>query len=124
MAKQYSEEKKAAVLAALLLGQSVAETAEMYKVPVGTVKSWKSRQGSGTPVAKVATQKREIIGDLLVEYLAENIVTLKAQAIHARDEKWMGRQQGSDFAVLHGVFADKAIRLLEAFAKSAEVESE
>jgi transposase-like protein len=44
MANHYSEEIKAAVMAALLTGQSVSEVAKEYKIPEGTIYSWKSRQ--------------------------------------------------------------------------------
>lgn len=116
MAKSYSDETKAAVLAALLTGQSVASVAREYKIPPGTVKSWKSRQANGETVATVATPKREQIGDLLISYLEENLRTLKAQQVVFADVEWLRKQPASDAAVLHGVLTDKAVRLLEALS--------
>ena len=75
MARRYSDETKAEVMAALLTGQSVSEVAAEYEVPLGTVKSWKSRQ-SGSPVATVATEKSEEIGTLLLGYLRSSLKTL------------------------------------------------
>ena len=115
---RYDEGTKAAVMAALLAGQAVSEIAKQYKVPEPTIRSWKSRQTNGEGVASVATQKRERIGELLVEYLEEGLVTLKAQLKVFRDENWLKSQPASELAVLHGVVADKGIRLLEAISSS------
>jgi transposase-like protein len=123
MGRTYSEETKAAVLAALLTGQSVGEIAKSYRVPAATIRSWNSRQGNGGGVANVATQKKELIGELLVDYLGELLVTLKAQAKFARQIEWLKEQPASEVAVLHGVLADKGIRLLEALADN-EAEGE
>lgn len=58
--KQYSPEVKAAVIAALLSGQSVSSVAEEYNIPKGTVKGWKSRGiNNNTEVAEVATKKKK-----------------------------------------------------------------
>lgn len=117
---KYSEEKKAAVLAALLSGQAVSEVARQYKIPEGTVKSWKSRQLNGESVAVVATEKRQEVGELLLAYLRENLATLRAQVATFRDEKWLMKQNAADVAVLHGVLTDKSIRLLEALSDSSD----
>jgi len=58
VASNYSEETKAAVMSALLSGQSVGKVADDYNIPEGTVKSWKSRQLNGETVATVATEKK------------------------------------------------------------------
>lgn len=124
MARQnYSEETKAAVMAALLTGQSVSEAAKTYRVPEATIRSWKSRQG-GNDVASVATQKRERIGELLVSYLEEGLTTLQEQVRVFRNEEWLKKQGASELAVLHGVIADKQIRLLEALAGDEEESEE
>lgn len=112
---KYSEETRAAVMAALLAGQSINAVAKEYKIPKGTVSSWKNRQG----VVKSATQKREDeIGGLIVGYLHENLKTLRAQAEFFSDTTWLKKQHASDAAVLHGVIADKTIRILEATSAS------
>ena len=114
----YSEETKAAVIAALLAGQAVASVAKEYKIPAGTVKSWKSRQLNGENVATVATEKRQEVGELLLQYLRENLETLRVQAVAFRDRDWLAQQGASESAILHGVLTDKAVRLLEAMSKS------
>ena len=52
---QYSDEVKAAVMAALLAGQGVNEVAAAYSVPTATVRSWKSRAGIRESVAPIVS---------------------------------------------------------------------
>jgi transposase-like protein len=117
--REYSDETKAAVMAALLTGQSIGSIAEEYSIPKSTVKSWKSRQLNGESVATVATEKKAIIGDLLIEYLEANLKALKSQTVVFADETWLKKQTAENLAVLHGVMTDKAVRLLEALSKNA-----
>jgi len=113
MAK-YSDEQKAAVLAALLTGQSVSSIAREYNMPKGTVSAWKNRG-----VTKKATQKRaDDIGELLISYLKSNLATLEKQSGFFGDQDWLRKQNASEAAVLHGVMTDKAVRLLEALSKN------
>jgi transposase-like protein len=123
MARQsYSEETKAAVLAALLTGQAISKVAEEYNIPEGTIKGWKSRQANGNPVVKVVEEKKERIGELLIEYIALSLETLQKQVVTFGDKKWLKEQEASQVAVLHGVIADKTIRLLEALSGPEEDE--
>ena len=109
MAKKYSEEKKAAVLAALVEGQSLNQIAKEYKVPRSTVSRWKNED-----VPLNGTQKKDV-GELLLGYLETNLESLKAQAEYFKTEEWLKKQNAADVAVLHGVMTDKAVRLIEAF---------
>lgn len=124
MSKSYSDETKAAVLAALLGGQAVGKVADDYKIPVGTVKSWKSRTMNGESVATVATEKKSEIGDLLYQYLKVSLVALRSQAELFGDKEWLKKQPAADTALLHGIQTDKAIRLLEAFGKSDDSDTD
>ena len=120
----YSDQIKAQALAALLAGQTPAQVSALFGIPVGTLRSWKSRQLRGEGVATVATEKRERIGALLLEYLEINLETLKVQQIAFRNEEWLIKQSASEVAVLHGVSFDKAIRLLEGLAETEADPSE
>lgn len=111
----YDDDIKARALAALLAGQSFSQVASMFNVPIGTLKSWKQRDMGGVR-SPDASAKRERIGDLLIDYLTEGLITLRKQVEVFRDEKWLKEQSASEVAVLHGVIADKQIRLLEALA--------
>jgi transposase-like protein len=114
MAKGYNDETKAAVMAALLSGQSVNQVSKEYSIPKATVSRWKN---GGVP--SYGTQKKEI-GALLVSYLSTSLETLEAQARMFKNEEWLKKQNAADVAVLHGVVTDKAIRLLEALAHQSE----
>jgi transposase-like protein len=117
MARQeYPSETKAAIMAALLTGQSIGSIARDYNVPASTIRSWKSRESHS--VASVATEKKEEIGDLLIHYLRSSLAALRKQAEVFGDTEWLKKQPASELAVLHGVITDKAVRLLEALADS------
>ena len=117
MAQHYDDNRKAQVLAALLTGQSISQVAREYNIPVGTVKYWSANREKvidENPTTKAA------IGDLLLEYLKETLITVTAQQRHFRNEEWLNKQDASELAVLHGVSVDKSIRLLEALADTQE----
>jgi transposase-like protein len=116
--REYSEETKAAVMAALLAGQSISSVAKEYRIPKSTVANWSA--GARREFGTVPNPKKEEIGDRLIEYLNAALVTLRKQVEAFGDESWIKRQNASEVAVLHGVLADKTIRLLEALAGSAE----
>lgn len=120
--REYSAAVQAQALAALLEGQAISKVAEVYKIPEGTIKSWKARLATKTSV--VASEKRALIGDMLVEYVEENLRTLKEQGATFRDQAWLQKQKAAEVAVLHGVIADKTIRLLEAMGRQQEPDEE
>lgn len=121
--RNHNDETKAAVMAALLTGQSVSEVAKQYKVPRGTVARWSSEVNKDTNETFRNT-KRERIGELIVSYLEEGLITLQEQVKVFRNEEWIKKQGASELAVLHGVIADKQIRLLEALAGDEEESEE
>ena len=111
MASHYTPETRASVMAALLAGQGVSELAREYQIPESTVSRWK----------KAAREEAGLsgeIGELLLDYLGENLRTLKAQAVAFRDTDWIRKQSASELGVLHGILSDKAVRLLEALEGS------
>lgn len=117
---EYDDATKAAALAALLAGQAPSLVAATFGIPVGTLKSWKSRQLRGDSVATVATDSRERIGTLLLDYLAETLETLRIQQKVFRDTEWLRKQSAAEVATLHGISVDKAIRLLEGLADTSD----
>jgi transposase-like protein len=121
MRNPYSDETKAAVMAALLTGQSISGVAREYKIPKGTVGYWKSQRVDSP---KLSDPKRERMGQLIIEYVEAALLALKAQAGVFANEKYITKQSASEAAVLHGVLADKAIRILEGIATSNEREGD
>ena len=119
--REYDDATKGAVMAALLAGQSINSVAKEYKIPKGTVSFWKARAAAG--VGGDWTQKRDEIGERLQNYLLTALDALTAQAKVFADEEWLKKQPANELAVLHGVLADKGIRLLEARTPPNEDES-
>lgn len=126
--REYDPSVKAACMAALLAGQSAASVAAEYKLPRGTVLAWRARSkpdGKPTTVADVATiaiDKKAEIGTLLIDYLHANISTLRKQNDVFGDPTWLRQQDANAAAILHGVMADKAVRLLEALGAAGLAE--
>jgi transposase-like protein len=119
--REYSDEIKAQVMAALLAGQSISATADKFKIPKGTVSGWARRAGQGinSELATVATQKRERIGHLIIDNLEAEMEATKAMTNVFKDEQWLRKQEASQLAVLYGVIKDKTHRVLEALPDDA-----
>ncbi|MFI5270031.1 MAG: helix-turn-helix domain-containing protein [Chloroflexota bacterium] len=113
MATSHSAQTRAAVLAALLVGQSVAYVAAEFQVSRYTVMRWRDAAGLADGTVLQHEKKGRIV-ELVIGYLREILLTLTAQQQHFRDPTWLARQSAADLAVLHGVSADKAFRLLGA----------
>jgi transposase-like protein len=109
-------------MAALLAGQGVKEVATTYNLDISVVSRWRSAMPSDQ-LQVVATKKGEHIETLLFEYLTETLVTLREQARLARESDYVTKQPAGELAVLHGVMADKAIRLLEAAHRATSAPS-
>lgn len=122
MAKRdYSDEEKAAVLAALLVGQSVNSVAKQYKIPKGTVSSWQKREQEKLgeirqDAARQLTggQAQTDIGSRLARYMEKSIESLTSQVEVMGEKDYLRKQGMQELAVGHGVQMDKLIRLLEA----------
>lgn len=115
--KAHSDETKAAVMASLMAGGSITEVAKEHNLDVSLVSRWR-KQLPDDQLQEVATKKERDFGSLLADYLEETLVTLSAQQRHFRDKTWLSNQSAAELGVLHGIAADKAIRLFEA-AESA-----
>ncbi|GIV73552.1 helix-turn-helix domain-containing protein [Caldilinea sp.] len=115
--ERYPDEVKAQVMAALLAGQSVSAVAQEYNIPKGTVSNWKRKAHQAMAGESLG---RKSLDELLFAYVAENLATLREQVRVFRDRDWLRGQSASEVAVLHGVLADKTIRLLEAFGEPPE----
>jgi transposase-like protein len=112
MATPYDDQKRAAVLAALLAGQSVHQVARDYAIDRATVIRWRNSAGLGR--TRVPPEKVDEIGELVNDVLNNLLTTVSVLAERARNEEWFNRQDAADVAVLAGVFTDKSIRILEA----------
>lgn len=108
----YSEETKAAVMAALLAGQSASEVAQRYKINPSTIRGWKREAQLSN---NVGHKKQERIGDLIIDNLEAALETTRAMLNGVfSDREWLEKQEASALAVLYGVISDKTFRVLEA----------
>ena len=116
--QKYSPEVKAACVADLRAGEAPAAVAERHNVAPATVRGWKSRLVSEQRVQTAADKERqEEVDRLVVDYLREGLNTLREQAKMFADPEWLKRQSAESIAILHGVLADKTVRLFEALAE-------
>ena len=119
--KLYDAETKAAVLTALLAGQSVSSVAREYKIPKGTVSGWRRREidSGSVGVATVATQKEKLeFGELLLKYMYKSMESMISAVEVFGDKDWLRKQDASDVAVLHGIQHDKVMRMIEALDRA------
>lgn len=119
----HDPDTKAQVIAALLTGQGVNEVAEQYRIPKSTVSGWK-RQISESELNKIELKKAHEIGEMILGYVAQNLSTVTSQLETAGDREWLRKQSASEFAVLHGVLIDKAVRILGAIDTEGEAPTE
>lgn len=127
--KKYDPEVKAAVLAALLTGQSVNSVAKEYKIPKGTVSTWAKREEDTlNQIRKDAVDEANggagnEVGRLLLSYLEANLRSLKNQVEVMGEKEYVRGQSIENVALAHGIQVDKAVRLIEALNR-AESEPE
>lgn len=110
-----SEELKAAALADLYF-MSPSAVAAKHGIKRATIYKWIER---GEPLARtdasdVVQIKKARIGALMLEYLEAAMNALTAQAYVTSDPDYINRQPAGELAILHGVIADKSVRLVEA----------
>lgn len=121
--KRHSDDVRAQVMASLMAGQGVAEVASQYNLDISVVSRWRSAM-PGDQLQVIASKKGERIEALLFDYLTETLTTLKEQAVIARERDYITKQPAGELAVLHGVMADKAVRLLEAAHRATASQQE
>lgn len=114
--KVYADDTRAAVMAALLAGQSVPEISREYDIPQSTVRDWRGRIPHISAMS-AAEGGADRIGELLLTYLATSLESLQRQVELFGDERWLRQQEASGVAVLHGVQSDKAHRLIELLSR-------
>lgn len=104
-------------MASLLAGQGVGEIASQYELPEATIREWREALTS-EQFAELRAKKGEKIEELLFGYLTANLAALDAQAKVVSEREYIIKQPADSLAVLHGVMADKSIRLLEAIERA------
>jgi transposase-like protein len=117
MTREYTPEVKAAVMAALLAGQSGASVAKEFGIPRGTVSAWRARkvQPIIEGAAADATQKRQDeINVLLLDLVIAQLKSQIALADHTTNKVWLMQQDASALGLFMGIENDKLFRLVQA----------
>jgi transposase-like protein len=116
MGKEYAPEVKAAVMAALMDGQSLRQIEREHGVAKSTVAAWgKETDGIVVSVRDTLDKKKAQITELLVDLFLAKLESQISLAKHAGDRDWLKKQDASAVAMLLGVSDDKLIRLLEKY---------
>jgi transposase-like protein len=119
----HSPELRAAVIAELLSGSGVNETARKHSIHASIVSRWK-REIPAETLQQVEIAKESRIDGLLEDYLVANLGALRVQAEYFADETFIRSQTAAQLLAIHGHLLTKAIRLFEAQAGIQEQESE
>ena len=120
MTREYTPEVKAAVMAALLAGQSASSIAKEFGIPRGTVISWQARkaqpiiEGVASDASVASQKKQDQINELVLDLLIAQLQSQISMAQHAGDKRWLTLQEASAVAMLMGVGNDKVFRMLQA----------
>jgi transposase-like protein len=110
---KHSPQEKAAVLAALLAGQGLTETAEKYNVTVSQVAFWK-KDLTSDQIRDIQNKNREEFESLIYEFVKEALITMSCQVRFFRTIEYLKGQSAAELATLFGVTTDKVVRLLAA----------
>ncbi len=111
MRQTYTQAQKAEAMAAFLLGDSITLVATRMNLPYSTVANWKATTAQ---VATVIGHEKDELGELVTEYVRESLRTLRIQVREFSRPEWLEKQRAGEVAILHGVIADKTIRVLSA----------
>lgn len=121
--RKHDDQTRAAIMGALLAGQSISEISKQHKLSTSVVYGLKKELGE-EKLENVRNKKADEFGELLADFLRETIITLKAQVQFFRNESWLKQQEAAQVATLFGVTTDKAIRLLEAAQASESTDQQ
>ena len=116
--RKYSEQERAAALADIVLIGSSA-TAAKYDIPRSTLITWQEQFS----IVHNPSIKKASIEALAMTYLEASLQALTAQAYVISQPEYIERQPAGELAILHGVVADKAVRLLDALGRAERVDS-
>lgn len=116
--RRYTEQERAAALAdVVLLGTGA--TAAKYDIPRSTLTTWQETYA----IVHNPQIKKASIEVLAMTYLEASLQALTAQAYVISQPEYIERQPAGELAILHGVVADKAVRLLDALGRAERVDS-
>jgi Transposase len=115
----YPPETRAAVVAAVLAGESVNKVSKRFGIGRATIVHWRDL-AERPPASPALQQKKEALGEQVYGLLEDSIAALRFQLRATSNEAWIRAQSADQLAIFYGVLADKAIRLLAAIRPSGD----
>lgn len=109
--KPYAPEVRAACLAALLEGQTLASVQAKTGVSRRTLLVWKA-EAKMAPAASELQRKE--IGELVVESLRRGLTAMSVLQAQFSDPEWVRKFSPAELATAFGIISDKSVRVLEA----------
>jgi hypothetical protein len=106
MARQYTDELRAQVIADAALGMSRSAIARKHDIPRTTVIAWVSSHEP--PLPTVSDNQKQDLGALVYDYLVAGLEALSSQARVMGDPEWF-KGQGATAHFIHGTLADKLV---------------
>lgn len=111
MTTKYTDDTKAAVMAALLAGQSVSKVSEEFDIPRSTVGNWSAKLNqAGVPT--VPDEKKEEIGERLVVLVHKMLDAQYAMLEVMAEKDYIRKQDIAELGMSFGVNNDKLDRIL------------
>lgn len=112
--RTYSAQKKAAAIAALLVGGRVCVVAREHGIPENTIKTWRRRLRTG----ELKPEKKRAgvgvsLGPLLYEYLEALITSLISQSQELVSSDRFREMDAGETAIFYGTLLDQTMRMLE-----------
>src|SRR3990167_5830298 len=111
---KYAHDVKAAAISRVLAGEGAAAVGRDLNIPLTTVCGWVAT----VPKNQIAVVHQRELGELVYEYTSEALAALIAQCRKAADPAWLEKQGADGLHLLHGVMADKVIRVLAAVERA------
>jgi len=114
---------KPQIIASLAAGMTQRQVAKEYNVPSGTV----ATLAAGAKAVVIVKEKRDEIGEQVAAYIATTLDTLRTQSLYFGERPFLDDPKktgnASQLAILHGVLADKLVRILGALRRTPDDES-
>lgn len=115
--KKHPDDVRARAIAALLLGATVAEVAAQLSLPSQTVSDYKN-EIPDEKFGELRIKRGARLDEMVFDYMVKSLKALSKQTEAASDLEYLKTYSPSELATLHGVMADKTVRLLEACSRA------
>lgn len=120
LTRRSTEEKpgdalKAAVVAALMIGQPAVQIAQQFGLSPALVRRWEEAFDITNPL-----ERRDRLSEILLVFVEQEIASLLTISIATSDPEWIKEQSASELAVFIGTKQDRLMKILEAFSRAQQ----